>query len=155
MGGEDRCVKDGVCLRENSVKKMPFFKYNNLTGRLAPSSQGSAYVPSGMQAAVVEPTPFQFDSATTRPTPVAAPPSPSSPEAVPVDARGTVPKKSGYKRIMALQNEFNTKPNLLVWQKRGFMDKGPVVFTYAAMAVGLGYGGYLIYKMAFPAPPSE
>ena len=48
-----------------------------------------------------------------------------------------------------------TKTHILVWQKRGGIDKGGALFTYAAMIAGIGYAGYLAYKMAFPAPPSS
>merc|ERR1712198_74151 len=131
---------------------MPFYSFNSLTGRVSSSKQQTAYNPVGLQADLPESEPAQFSSKSIQAVPVEDPATIAAAAAEMASAKGVIPTHPGYQRVLELQKKWNVNDGLMVWQKRGMVDRVPFVATYGIMMVGLAYGLSLIWKMSWPKP---
>merc|ERR1712150_176480 len=151
--GADKFVKGEKSRFSQSPTKMSFYKFNQLTGRIAASAQRLAYSPTGLQAKLVESAPAEFSSASVVAAPVAEPVLSSAGEVATFEnSRGMHPTAAAYKqKILDTQAEWAKTPHLYVWQKRGNVDMVPYYITYGMCFVGMAYIMKGIYEMSFPA----
>ncbi|KAL8608649.1 hypothetical protein ACOMHN_002878 [Nucella lapillus] len=141
-----------------------FYKFDNIIGRIARSTQIEAYTPQGLSPLKRGPPVIIFDSMTTKiahepevtPRPVAA--SGTIPEASSAaslaEAYGVVPATPRYRRIMEIQNQFLKDDGKLVWQKLG-RDRGSYYFTLGLVVVGTVLSFNILFQMSFPKKSEE
>jgi len=142
-----------------------FYKFDQLTNRLARTSPLLATNPAGLTPAAsahIQEAEFHFESSKVKPAKLevdvryihgSSPgQSASSGHAAP-KSLGVVPSAEGYARVQNLQKLWLASENLMVWQKRGMRDMGPYYATMGACAFAVAYGFYVIFKMSFPKKP--
>merc|ERR1712012_665887 len=100
--------------------KMSFYRFNQVTGRIASSVQKVAYNPAGLQAKLVESAPAEFSSATVVAAPVAEPVvSAEGTVATFENSRGMHPVDADYKRkIIDVQTEWAKTPPVRMAEAR-------------------------------------
>merc|ERR1712043_41595 len=132
-----------------------FYKYNSVSGRVAPTTQSGAYSPQGISPLQDRPFSFQFDSKTTKAAVAETPlgtynmaqmgTSSSASGGKPL---GFIPSDPAYQRVIELQKLFTKDDGVLVWMKRGPRDKVMLGLTAAGCVLGLGAAANQLYTWA-------
>ncbi|XP_076463457.1 cytochrome c oxidase subunit 7A2-like, mitochondrial [Babylonia areolata] len=129
-----------------------FYKFNNIIGRLAPSTQAGAYSPQGLTPLAREPSVITFDSKKTKPVQEPAMtmsrPASSAPAAA-GEPLGVVPTHPRYQRVVELQNVFLRDDGMMVWQKFP-RDRAVYYVTIGLLVVGSAALAGQLYKWSFP-----
>ncbi|XP_074661981.1 cytochrome c oxidase subunit 7A2-like, mitochondrial [Tubulanus polymorphus] len=138
-----------------------FYKFNSISGRVAPSTQSAAYNPQGIRPFEDRPAFFQFDQKNTRPVTSEARSTlgkmadlkqpkinMSTAAAGTTKPLGFIPSNPKYQRIIELQKKFSKNDGVLVWLKMGGRDKALVGLTVACCIAGFASGFSTLYDMA-------
>ncbi|KAL8611120.1 hypothetical protein ACOMHN_064410 [Nucella lapillus] len=136
-----------------------FYKFNNIIGRIAPSTQTAAYSPQGIAPLAREPSVITFDSKKTKavhePAMNMARPASSSPASASGSAAaagqplGIVPNHPRYKKVVELQNIFLKDDGKMVWQKFA-RDRTSYYITVGLMVVGSAAMVAQLVRWSFP-----